>query len=45
MIFTPPVAHHALLLAVPFVVPMLVVVAGLVAMVVRDRLGEGSHDV
>jgi hypothetical protein len=39
VIFSPPVAHHALLLAVPFVVPMLVVTVGLGAMVIRDRLG------
>ena len=32
-----PIAHHTLLLAIPFVVPMLVVVVGLVAMIVRDR--------
>jgi hypothetical protein len=37
-----PIAHHSLLLAIPFVVPMLVVVLGLLAMVVRDRIKGDS---
>ena len=37
-----PIAHHNLLLALPFVVPMLVVVLGLVVMIVRDRTGGGA---
>ena len=44
MIFAPPLAHHALVLALPFVVPMLVVVLGLAGMMIRDRL-SGGHDV
>jgi hypothetical protein len=36
-----PVADHgSLVSAIPFVVPMLVIVAGLVALVARDRLGR-----
>jgi hypothetical protein len=34
-------AHHALVTAVPFVVPMLVIVAGLAFLMLRDRLGDG----
>lgn len=40
-----PVAHH-LVAALPFVVPMLLIVGGLLFMVARDRLsghGEGSR--
>jgi hypothetical protein len=32
-------AHHALVTAIPFVVPMLVIVAGLAFLMLRDRLG------
>jgi hypothetical protein len=32
-------AHHALVTAIPFVVPMLVIVAGLAFLVMRDRFG------
>jgi len=32
-------AHHALVTAIPFVVPMLVIVGGLAVLVLRDRLG------
>jgi hypothetical protein len=32
-------AHHALVTAIPFVVPMIVIVGGLAALVLRDRLG------
>ena len=39
-----PVAHHALVTALPFVLPMLVIVGGLIALAVRDRLGGGPHD-
>lgn len=35
-----PIADHGdLLAAVPFLVPMLVIVVGLVVLVLRDRLG------
>lgn len=33
-------AHHALVTAIPFVVPMLVIVAGLAFLMLRDRLGD-----
>jgi hypothetical protein len=37
-----PIADHgSLVTAIPFVVPMLVIVAGLVALMVRDRLHRG----
>ena len=39
MIFPSSVAHHALVSAIPFVVPMLVIVAGLAFIVMRDRFG------
>jgi hypothetical protein len=32
-------AHHPIVTAIPFVVPMLVIVAGLAFLMVRDRLG------
>jgi hypothetical protein len=34
-------AHHPIITAIPFVVPMLVVVAGLAFLMLRDRLGGG----
>ena len=37
-----PLAHHPLLTALPFVVPMLVIVGGLALMAVHDRLGARS---
>jgi hypothetical protein len=33
-------AHHPLVTAIPFVVPMLVIVAGLAFLMLRDRLGS-----
>jgi hypothetical protein len=33
-------AHHPVVTAIPFVVPMLVIVAGLAFLMVRDRLGS-----
>jgi hypothetical protein len=33
-----PVAHHGLLLALPFVVPALTIAFGIAAIAVRDRL-------
>jgi len=36
-----PIADHGdIVSAIPFVVPMLVIVAGLVFLVLRDRLGD-----
>jgi hypothetical protein len=35
-----PVAHHGLVAAIPFVVPMVVIVGWLVFMGVRERLGR-----
>jgi hypothetical protein len=36
-----PIADHgSLVTVIPFVVPMLVIVAGLVVLVARDRLGQ-----
>jgi hypothetical protein len=37
-----PIADHPLITAVPFVVPTLLIVAGLVFMLVRDRLRDGG---
>ena len=37
-----PVAHHSLVAALPFVVPMLAVVGALAFLVARDRLTRGS---
>ena len=40
-----PLADHGnMVSALPFVVPMLLVVAGLVFLVARDRLGSGRAD-
>jgi len=39
--FLPIADHGDLVSAIPFVVPMLVIVAGLVILVLRDRLGGG----
>jgi hypothetical protein len=39
-----PVAHHALVTALPFVVPMLAIVGGLVFLAVRDRISGHSPD-
>ena len=39
-----PLAHHALVTALPFVVPMLVIVGGLVTLAVRDRFGSGDDE-
>jgi hypothetical protein len=37
-----PLADHgSIVTAIPFVVPMLVIVAGLVTLMLRDRLGGG----
>jgi hypothetical protein len=33
-------AHHPLVTAIPFVVPMLVIAAGLAFLMLRDRLGS-----
>jgi hypothetical protein len=33
-------AHHPIVTAIPFVVPMLVIVAGLAFLMLRDRLGS-----
>jgi hypothetical protein len=33
-------AHHPIVTAIPFVVPMLVIVAGLAVLMLRDRLGD-----
>ncbi|MFI5025962.1 MAG: hypothetical protein ACHQCI_04350 [Solirubrobacterales bacterium] len=33
-----PLAHHGLLVALPFVVPMVLVVGGLLFLTARDRL-------
>ena len=38
-----PLAHHALVAALPFVVPMLVIVGGLLVMAARDRIGGGAN--
>ena len=37
-------AHHALVTAIPFVVPMLVIVGGLGFLILRDRLSERSNN-
>jgi hypothetical protein len=36
--------HGGLVTAIPFVAPMVLVVAGLVVLVVRDRLGRRNGD-
>ena len=35
-----PVAHHALVTAIPFVVPMVVIVTGLLVLALRERLSR-----
>jgi hypothetical protein len=41
----PPIADHgSLVTALPFVAPMVLVVTGLVALVLRDRLGRRNGD-
>jgi hypothetical protein len=36
--FFVPLAHHGLLLALPFVIPALTIAFGIAAMAIRDRL-------
>jgi hypothetical protein len=40
--FLPLADHGSLVSALPFVVPMVVVVLGLLVLVARDRLGRGE---
>jgi hypothetical protein len=35
-----PLAHHPLVTALPFVVPMLLIVGGLCFLAMRDRIGR-----
>jgi hypothetical protein len=36
-----PIAHHGLVTALPFVAPALIIVAGLLWLALRERLGKG----
>ena len=36
-----PIAHHSLVMALPFVAPALIIVAGLLWLALRERLGRG----
>jgi hypothetical protein len=38
-----PIADHGLVVAIPFVIPMLVIVLGIVVLALRDRAREGDH--
>jgi hypothetical protein len=38
-----PIADHGLVVAIPFVIPMLVIVLGIVALALRDRAREGDR--